>query len=271
MCEIPQLIKTIRTYLPRLLVIALFAGTLTWSTPSAFANTGGVNLASLVELLISLDIIPPEKAEKARSYIANLQTPPPQSSNVAKCIPALGAPIAFGSRGEEVRVLQQQLAQDSAIYPEGEVTGYYGPATQRAVQRYQATYGVVTSGTPGTTGYGVVGPKTRKHLAKRCDGNILPPVACTMEAKLCPDGTAVGRVGPNCEFAPCPDFVICPQDMKECPNGTSVGRTGPNCEFTCSDSTVSPVACTMDAKECPDGTAVGRVGPNCEFAPCPSR
>ncbi|MDD2807513.1 MAG: hypothetical protein PHW95_03285 [Patescibacteria group bacterium] len=29
-------------------------------------------------------------------------------------------------------------------------------------------------------------------------------VACTMEAKLCPDGTAVGRTGPNCEFAPCP-------------------------------------------------------------------
>jgi hypothetical protein len=29
-------------------------------------------------------------------------------------------------------------------------------------------------------------------------------VACTMEAKLCPDGSSVGRSGPNCEFAPCP-------------------------------------------------------------------
>lgn len=29
-------------------------------------------------------------------------------------------------------------------------------------------------------------------------------VACTMDAKICPDGSAVGRVGPNCEFAPCP-------------------------------------------------------------------
>lgn len=28
--------------------------------------------------------------------------------------------------------------------------------------------------------------------------------ACTMEAKICPDGTAVGRSGPNCEFAKCP-------------------------------------------------------------------
>lgn len=30
------------------------------------------------------------------------------------------------------------------------------------------------------------------------------PVFCTMDAKVCPDGSFVGRVGPNCEFAPCP-------------------------------------------------------------------
>ena len=28
--------------------------------------------------------------------------------------------------------------------------------------------------------------------------------ACTQEAKICPDGSSVGRTGPNCEFAPCP-------------------------------------------------------------------
>jgi hypothetical protein len=37
----------------------------------------------------------------------------------------------------------------------------------------------------------------------------VPPndgVACTMEAKLCPNGvTHVGRTGPNCEFEKCPD------------------------------------------------------------------
>ncbi|HRH55343.1 MAG TPA: hypothetical protein PK609_00535 [Candidatus Paceibacterota bacterium] len=26
---------------------------------------------------------------------------------------------------------------------------------------------------------------------------------CTLEAKVCPDGSAVGRTGPSCEFAPC--------------------------------------------------------------------
>jgi len=33
------------------------------------------------------------------------------------------------------------------------------------------------------------------------------PKACTEEAKVCRDGSAVGRTGPNCEFAPCPKRV----------------------------------------------------------------
>ena len=29
-------------------------------------------------------------------------------------------------------------------------------------------------------------------------------IACTQDAKLCPDGSYVGRTGPNCEFSQCP-------------------------------------------------------------------
>lgn len=29
-------------------------------------------------------------------------------------------------------------------------------------------------------------------------------VSCTQEAKICPDGSSVGRIGPNCNFAECP-------------------------------------------------------------------
>jgi hypothetical protein len=31
------------------------------------------------------------------------------------------------------------------------------------------------------------------------------PTACTMDAKICPDGSSVGRTGPNCQFAACPE------------------------------------------------------------------
>ena len=68
----------------------------------------------------------------------------------------------------EVSKLQRFLALDPSIYPEARVTGYFGPATMRAVQRWQRTHGVVSSGDPDTTGYGFVGPRTRAAIAAKC-------------------------------------------------------------------------------------------------------
>src|SRR5688572_13718506 len=31
------------------------------------------------------------------------------------------------------------------------------------------------------------------------------PQACQDDARICPDGSAVGRTGPNCSFPACPD------------------------------------------------------------------
>lgn len=41
-------------------------------------------------------------------------------------------------------------------------------------------------------------------LVSGCVQPTPTPVACTQEARICPDGSAVGRVPPRCEFAPCP-------------------------------------------------------------------
>lgn len=30
-------------------------------------------------------------------------------------------------------------------------------------------------------------------------------IYCILDAQICPDGSSVGRIPPNCEFAPCPD------------------------------------------------------------------
>ena len=68
--------------------------------------------------------------------------------------------LSLGSRGDDVRELQKYLAQDKAIYPDGLITGYFGPLTQQAIQKFQKKYEIVSSGTPETTGYGIIGPKT---------------------------------------------------------------------------------------------------------------
>ncbi len=45
---------------------------------------------------------------------------------------------------------------------------------------------------------------SREMQLQRHDDVPSGVVACTDEAKLCPDGSYVGRTGPNCEFALCP-------------------------------------------------------------------
>lgn len=61
-----------------------------------------------------------------------------------------------GIKDDEVKILQEFLKQSPDIYPEGLVTGYFGPLTEAAVKRFQKKYGIET--------IGIVGPKTRAKI-----------------------------------------------------------------------------------------------------------
>src|SRR3989338_659947 len=77
--------------------------------------------------------------------------------------------------------LQKFLAQDSIVYPEGHMTGFYGPLTKQAVKRWQAKNGLVSSGSPDTTGYGVMGVQTREKIRAFCPTPLpipIPPQTC---------------------------------------------------------------------------------------------
>lgn len=54
--------------------------------------------------------------------------------------------IAYNSKGKEVVLLQRMLSQDSKIYPEKKVTGYYGGLTKSAVLRFQKEYEIPRTG-----------------------------------------------------------------------------------------------------------------------------
>ncbi|MEY4602291.1 MAG: hypothetical protein RL292_232 [Candidatus Parcubacteria bacterium] len=69
--------------------------------------------------------------------------------------------LKLKSKNSDVTELQKFLSKDSTLYPEASVTGYFGPATARAVGRFQVKYGLSKS---GEAGYGQVGPKTREKL-----------------------------------------------------------------------------------------------------------
>jgi hypothetical protein len=44
----------------------------------------------------------------------------------------------------------------------------------------------------------------RNSDPQSCSGDGCEQVYCAMDAQLCPDGSFVGRVPPECEFSPCP-------------------------------------------------------------------
>ena len=77
--------------------------------------------------------------------------------------------LKVGSKGAEVTALQTCLAQDPAIYPEGQVTGNFGAQTKTAVIRFQEKYKEAILTPSGLTqGTGTVGKSTRAKLNEIC-------------------------------------------------------------------------------------------------------
>ncbi len=66
-----------------------------------------------------------------------------------------------GSYNSQVKALQKLLAKDPALYPEAAATGYFGPATEKAVKRFQLKNRIHR---PTDEGYGQVDKATRDVL-----------------------------------------------------------------------------------------------------------
>ena len=77
--------------------------------------------------------------------------------------------LAKGSQGTEVRKLQECLARDREVYPEGSITGTFGALTQKAVIRFQEKYEAEILTPSGLTkGTGTVKAATRAKLNELC-------------------------------------------------------------------------------------------------------
>lgn len=75
--------------------------------------------------------------------------------------------------------------------------------------------------------------------------NAPSPVACTQEAKICPDGSSVGRIGPNCEFAQCPIVATTTSSTGTKSNGVAIGSS------VTLQSTTIKVTGPVDDSRCP--------------------
>jgi hypothetical protein len=228
-----------------------------------------------------------------------------------------------GTSGE-VTALQKFLVTKN--YLKTEPSGYFGQATLAALKKYQADSGI------NQTGY--IGDQTRAKIrTESCDQvtgvkttkndgvltetkpdtkpnlglpTIVKPKMCTMEARICADGSMMPR-DENCGWHPekCSsnpssaaiDETIrrvpitlasstpkaCTLELKICSNGKPMLRNPDTCEWISSScdqsgsgvrtilpSMITPpvkaVICTMEAKVCPNGTLMPR-DENCGWHP----
>lgn len=78
--------------------------------------------------------------------------------------PIITRTLFRGMSGLDVSALQKFFYDQYKNFPEP--TGYFGMVTEAALKQWQKERGIVSSGSPATTGWGVAGPKTRAALAK---------------------------------------------------------------------------------------------------------
>src|SRR3989344_3135465 len=174
--------------LAALFIVVIF-GAGFFATGSAYAQTNEQIIQQIQQLQTQIEQLQARIKILQQQLGGTSPTEPEPPSVLPGCRPVFLYTLYRGvndkGTGGEVTKLQKILAEDPTVYPEGLVTGYYGSLTEKAVQRWQAKQGVISSGSPATTGYGIVGPQTRAKIIIICPPPILPTDRLTV---LSPNG-----------------------------------------------------------------------------------
>ena len=117
--------------------------------------------------LPSIGRVGPATRAKLAEIFGEGKTPSAVPTPATPMATGLTRELGPGSKGDDVTALQEFLAKDKTIYPEGSATGYYGSLTTAAVRRFQAKYGI--------SQVGRVGPATLKQLQELMSGIVVAP------------------------------------------------------------------------------------------------
>jgi hypothetical protein len=139
------------------------------STLSALA-TSSPNQATIDTLLTQVAGLQQQIAALIQAQAASTSPVMPAApSGSASTTSAIECPnitrlLTQGVSGTDVVNLQLFLASQGFLET-ASATGFFGKLTEAAVQAWQTLKGIASEGTPATTGFGAIGPKTRAALA----------------------------------------------------------------------------------------------------------
>ncbi|MBN2093904.1 MAG: peptidoglycan-binding protein [Candidatus Zambryskibacteria bacterium] len=139
---------------PKLVVISVLSVAMLFGFASTAGAVSAVNndVSSLINQVQNLL----EQVKNLQVQLAEMQKQQGQIMTQLRETLRLTKSLSLGMSNEEVEELQKVLASDPTIYPEGLVTGYFGPLTEKAVKKFQQKYGIEQ--------IGIVGPQTRSAL-----------------------------------------------------------------------------------------------------------
>ncbi len=186
-------------------------------------------IAQLQALIVSLQT-------QINELKAKLETTQ-QEVAVVKAEVQFTAFLAKGAQGDEVTQLQEILKQDPEVYPEGNITGFFGPATEAAVRRFQEKHKIEA--------LGIIGPKTRAKLNDLIahgagKSGVIPPgllrapgiqqsgTAAAGALSLLASttqGTAVAAIATTSVATTSP-AILCAKDAKYCANKDACAGAG---------------------------------------------
>ncbi|MBI2635391.1 MAG: peptidoglycan-binding protein [Parcubacteria group bacterium] len=129
-----------------ILIIGLFF------TNPTFAQTAQKDVQALIQQL-------QEQIKALQERVKNLQAEVLSTKTELEAVKTelrFTKALSRGATGDEVKQLQEFLKQFPDVYPQGLVSGYFGPLTEAAVRKFQEKQGIES--------VGVVGPKTLSKL-----------------------------------------------------------------------------------------------------------
>jgi len=108
-----------------------------------------------------------KQIEELKRQINQLQAQISRVEEAVQEVVRFSKTLRKGVEGEEVKRLQEFLRTEPDVYPEGVVSGYFGPLTERAVKKFQEKHADDVLRPIGLSeGTGIVGPKTIEQLNK---------------------------------------------------------------------------------------------------------
>lgn len=165
--------KNTVTRLIAAVIISTFAMAPALASAQTASSTAEDQIKALMEQIHTLQqqVMTLMKARHGDMASSTPQNMDGDSDGTKRPCPAFTRDLRRGAQGDDVRELQQHLMKALPdAFSEDKVTGFFGPATEKALKHFQEMSDMGTS-----TGF--FGPRTRMEMGKRCGqmmGNGMP-------------------------------------------------------------------------------------------------